>query len=166
MIPLGFMLKSIALRAPEWMGAPYVESVRSVSGCVSSNFGDYIDLWKHNGWWLFDTPEAVCDAAASLGVATDGLSLFYYEAFEQQYDAERNEWQPFSPDPDLPTTVIPPAAASLSGFDVVTFWAGHAPECSPLSCNGLAASLRVNTRCLFDNFDEARAAVGRGAFKD
>ena len=160
MIPLGYMLKNVASPAPEWMNTPTVTTVHSLSNCVSSNFADYIQLWKHNGWWLFDTPKAVKDAAASQGIAAGRLGLFYYEAYDQQYDDEGNGWQPIAPDDAFPTEVIPPDRATLSGFDVVT------PECSPLSCNGLAAHLPVNERCLFDSFEEADAALERGEFRD
>ncbi len=168
MIPLGYMLKSIASPAPEWMEAPAVTAVHSLSGCVSSNFGDYIPLWMHNGWWLFDTPDAVKDAAAKLGVATDGLSLFYYEAFDQQYDDGNNTWQSFAPESGGSFTagVAQPKSPTLSGYDVVSFFVRTSPECSPLSCNGLAADLPVNERCLFDSFDEAFAALEGGKFED
>lgn len=166
MIPLGYMLKRVASPAPQWIGAAGVREVHSLSNCVSSDFADYIPLWKHNGWWLFDTPKAVEDAAADKGIALDGLSLFYYEAFKEQYDAEAKAWQPISPEADFPTNVVPPASAALSGFDVVTFYVGTSPECSPLSCNGLAADVPVNDRCLFDRFDEAYAALERGEFRE
>jgi hypothetical protein len=135
---------------------------------VSSNFADYIPLWKHNGWWLFDTPDAVNDAAAQLGVETNGLSLFYYEAFDQQYDDESKSWQPFKPESGGSFTmdVVRPHSATLSGYDVVSFFVQTSPECSPLSCNGLAATVPVNERCLFDSFDDAFAAVEKGEFED
>lgn len=168
MIPLGYMLKSVASPAPHWMGSPGVTAVHSLSGCVSSDFAEYIPLWKHNGWWLFDTPGAVKDAAAELGVATDGLSLFYYEAFDQQYDDDKKSWQPFAAESggSFTTGVVQPNTATLSGFDVVNFFSQTSPECSPLSCNGLAAALPVNERCLFDSFDEAHAAVESGKFEN
>lgn len=166
MIRLGYMLKDVASPAPEWLKAPSVTAVHSLSNCVSSDFADYIPLWRHNGWWLFDTPEVMKDAAASQGTATEGLSLFYYEAFNEEYDDEANCWQLFAPDPDTPIEVVPPISAKLSGFDVVTFSVRTSPECSPLSCNALAADLRVNERCLFDSFEDAHAAIERGEFND
>jgi hypothetical protein len=50
----------------------------------------------------------------------------------------------------------------LEGFDVVTFWAGNAPECSPLSCNSLAEKLPTNTHCLLASFEEARMRLEDG----
>lgn len=165
MIPLGYMLKSVAAPAPEWMNAPAVEAVHSLSNCVSSDFADYIPLWEHNGWWLFDSPQAIMAAAQGQDIAPNDLDLFYYEAFDLQYEDEHNFWQPI-PAPELPTNVQPPPSAKLSGFDVVTFYAGTSPECSPLSCNGLAADIQTNEHCLFHSFDDAHAAIEGGAFKD
>ena len=48
----------------------------------------------------------------------------------------------------------------------MTFSAGSSPECSPLSCNGVAKELPTNAHCLFAGFEEAEAALSRGAFKD
>jgi hypothetical protein len=168
MIPLGYMLKTVTAPAPDWMNSQQVSAVHSLSGCVSPNFGDYIDLWQHNGWWLFDTPAAVRHAAESLNVSPQAFSLFYYEAFDRQFVEETNSWQPFTPEASFPTRVSRPDQASirLSGYDVVTFSAGTSPECSPLSCNGLAASLPANDRGLFDSFDTAYAALERGDFHD
>ena len=166
MTPLGYMLKNVTSPAPEWVGASNVEAVHSLSKCVSPDFADYIPLWRHNGWWLFDTPEAVKDAAATKGSALGGLSLFYYEAFDRQYDDVTHCWQPFAPESSIPTHVVPPSSAALCGFDVVTFFVGTSPECSPLSCNGLAASIPVNERCLFDSFEAAYAAIEGGEFKN
>ena len=165
MIPLGYMLKNVASPPPEWLEAPGVTAIHSVSNCVSSDFADYFPIWKHDGWWLFDTPEAVNATAAVAGIASDELSLFYYEAFNEQYD-EAGCWQTFEPEPSIPTNVTPPASAKLCGFDVVTFTVGTAPECSPLSCNGLAAEPDVNEHCLFDTFEEAYAATEKGQFDD
>lgn len=167
MIPLGYMLKKVESPPPAgWSKSSTVTAIHSVSNCLSSNFADYIPLWKHNGWWLFDTPEAVRESAANLGIAPDTLTLFYYEAFDQEYDDEDGCWHAFGPEPSLATKVLPPVSSSLSGFDVVTFSEGSSPECSPLSCNGLADELPVNGFCLFDNFEDAHAALARDDFKN
>jgi hypothetical protein len=62
----------------------------------------------------------------------------------------------------LPASSRPQKA--LEGFDVTTFAAGTSPECSPLSCNGLAGSLSTNKHCLFGTFDEAKDALEKGDF--
>lgn len=156
-IPLGYMLKRVA-PAPGWLGLPHVAEVCALSGCISSSLGD--SDWRRNGYGLFDTPAA---ALAASGADADDERLFYYEAWAQEYVEATAAWRPIAP-PDPPARVVAPGGASLLGFDVVTWSVGYAPECSPLSCNGLAAGSPVNSRCLFETADEAIAALSAGRF--
>ena len=163
MIPLGYMLKQVAA-TPEWMKAPQVKQVFSVSNCVSRDFADYVPRWRHNGWWLFDSPAALHALAADMHVPVAGLTMFYYEAFEQEYDADKKAWTAIASEPDVPTNVQIPASKHLQGFDVVTFTVHTTPECSPLSCNALAAEIGTNPSCLLDSLERARALLESGAF--
>jgi hypothetical protein len=163
MVPAGYMAKRVSTR-PGWLMAPHVADVYSVSGCQSENFGDYINRWKHNGYWLFDSPEIIQTVAKEMGIDLQATSLFYYEVYEKQLD--KGEWQSFGPESAFVTKVLPPPTKRLEGFDVVTFWAKTSPECSPLSCNSMAEELRTNQHCLFESFAEAEAALNSGAFKD
>lgn len=56
MIPVGYLYKKVGLR-PDWIKADGVRDIYSLSRCVSEDFTDYINYWKHNGYWLFDSPE-------------------------------------------------------------------------------------------------------------
>jgi len=157
------MAKHIS-KKPDWLHAPNVIDIYSVGDCVSEDFADYINYWKHNGYWLFDSPEIIQTVARANSVELEGTSLFYYEAYEMEFHSE--SWHPFGPEPSLPTNVVPPLRKQLEGFDVVTFYARNAPECSPLSCNSLAEELRTNAHCLFDSFEEAQTNVNNRAFND
>jgi hypothetical protein len=165
----------VATRAgigPHWLpGAAQVEDVFSVSYCLSEPFGGYIHHWQHNGFWLFDDPALMRSIAAAVGIELGPMTLFYYEAYEQ----ELNDASTWSPAPeggwsdlafgDFPTAVVPPAAKELQGFDVVCHMTSVAdPGCSPLSCNGIAAAAAVNRHCLFDTLEQARAALDSGQF--
>ena len=163
MTPAGYLYKKVAAR-PEWLSAAPIRDVYSLSGCISPNFADYVPFWKHNGYWLFDAPEAIESLAREAGIALSGQTLFYYEMHELEFDGRSRAWSPLPPAADFPTAVAPPAGRTLHGFDVATFSCHTTPECSPLSCNGLAAHLSVNAHCLFATFDEAREALERGAF--
>src|SRR5262245_3606676 len=81
MIPAGFMLKKICPK-PDWIGASGVKDIYSVSGCVSEYFADYIGHWRHNGYWLFNSPDDMYEIANKVGVDRSGLTLFYYEVYE------------------------------------------------------------------------------------
>ena len=166
MVPVGYMAKRVAKRAdwPDWLKARHVEAIYSVSGCILEDFADYINFWKHNGYWLFDAPENIRGIAQEHSIDLEGTKLFYYEVYEQEFDGEY--WKPFAPEPSIPVSVTIPARKQLEGFDVVTFYARSAPECSPLSCNGLAREFAVNAHCLFSTFAEAEGALNSGAFKD
>lgn len=49
MIPVGYMAKRV-YKKPHWLQAPQVVDVYSVSNCVSDDFADYVNCWKHNGY--------------------------------------------------------------------------------------------------------------------
>jgi len=149
-------------KRPEWLQALQVVDIYSVSGCISEDFADYISYWKHNGYWLFDSPEIIRSVAAENSIDLKGTSLFYYESYEMEFDNE--SWQLYGPEPSFLTNVISPSRKHLEGFDVVTFHVKTSPECSPLSCNSMAKELRTNEHCLFDSFEETRAHVNGGAF--
>jgi hypothetical protein len=163
MIPVGYLAKRVVPK-PEILNAPAVIDIYSVSGCVNVNFTEYIQYWKHNGYWLFDSPEIIRGLAAEHALPLDGISLFYYETYELELDGR--SWRPFTVEPSVETQVIPPAHKTLEGFDVVSFFARNAPECSPLSCNSLASDRPTNSHCLFTSFEEAETALNNGAFED
>ena len=161
MIPAGYMAKRV-VACPEEMRLERVSSIYSVSGCIAEDFADYIDYWKHNGYWLFDSPEIVLDIARDNSIDLAGTMLFFYEVHELQFDGE---WTRFEPEADFGTDVKVPEASVLEGYDVVTFSGQTSPECSPLSCNGLAAEVPTNSRCLLESFEQARSLLENGTFE-
>jgi hypothetical protein len=131
---------------------------------MSENFADYIKFWKHNGYWLFDSPAILRKVADENAIDLEGTSLFYYEVHEMEFDGEC--WNPWSPEPSFPTNVARPPTKKLEGFDVVNFTGRTSPECSGLSCSSLANDLPTNEHCLFASFEEAESSVSKGAFND
>jgi hypothetical protein len=162
-IPAGYMSKRIK-QGSDSLGMPAVSDIYSLSNCISADFADYINCWKHNGYWLFDSPATIDAIAKELDVSISGTKLFYYELYELEYDQERLEWLGFEPEPSFPTRVEPPLDSTLEGYDVVSFYVRSSPECSPLSCNGLGASLPVNAHCLLPSLESARQLISAGAF--
>jgi hypothetical protein len=165
MIPAGYIAKHIANR-PEWLKAEHVTDIYSVSSCVSDDFADFINYWKHNGFWLFDSPAIIQEVAREHALDLTQTSLFYYEVHELEFDQDENSWRPFTPEPSFTTQIIPPATKNLEGYDIVTFYVGSSPECSPLSCNSLACEVETNQHCLFASFDQAKAMLEQGKFKN
>lgn len=163
MTPIGYLYKRVASR-PDWIGAEHVEDIYSLSGCVSEVFADYINYWRHNGYWLFDAPRVMEDLAKENGFSLGDLKLFFYEAYEMEYNDSDKQWQSFAPEDSFGTNVQSPEHRRLEGFDVTTFGVHTSPECSPLSCNSLSETIRTNRHCLFETFDEAKRAVETGLF--
>jgi hypothetical protein len=95
--PLGYIYTGVVKR-PGWLKATQVDDIYSLSGCISAPFADYIKYWKHNGFWLFDSPAAIERLAISNSISLEGLQLFYYEAHEEQYDDKRQVWEPYAPE--------------------------------------------------------------------
>lgn len=163
MIPAGYLAKRVCKR-PKVFKVSHVVDIYSVSNCMNDDFADHIQYWQHNGFWLFDSPEIIQTLALEHSLPLEGMSLFYYEVFEKEFDGEH--WQSFAPEPSFPTRVIPPSQNQLEGFDVVTFYGRTNPECSPLSCNSMAGELPTNAHCLFSSFEEAETNLTNGVFED
>ncbi len=163
MIPAGYMAKRVATR-PALKGAAALAGIYSVSPCLSENFADYINYWRHNGYWLFDSPGVIAGLAKRHAIDLTGTTLFYYEVHEYEFEEETGRWAPFGPEPSFPLDVAMPGAARLEGYDVVSFTAGNAPECSPLSCNGLAAEIETNRHWLLSSLNEAKTLLETGRF--
>lgn len=155
MIPVGYMLKRIAPR-PEWLEASNVVDIYSVAGCSSHNFADYIPFWRHNGYWFFNSPIDPEEVAKENSIDIAGTTLFYYEAYEFEFDFDDHDiaiWKRYDCVPDWNTDVVIPSARTLVGFDVVEYVCGNAPEGSLASCcNEIASVLPLNSHCLFDSF--------------
>src|ERR1700694_4324015 len=84
MVPVGYMAKRVAKNS-EWLKAPLVTDIFSVSGCVSDDFADYINYWKHNGYWFFDNPEVIQTVARDNSIDLGRMTLFYYEGHEEEF---------------------------------------------------------------------------------
>jgi len=165
MTPAGYLYKFVA-PCPGWLEAPAVRDICSISGCISRPFTDYINHWKHNGYWLFDSPAIMEQIALLDGIDLSQATLFYYQVHDEEFDQGTRQWKIFAPESSFVTAVQEPLAKQCLGYDVATFWAGNTPECSPLSCNAVATDLSVNAHCLFASFEEAENAIDRGAFSN
>src|SRR5258708_17380225 len=113
------MAKRVYKKA-EWVKAADVIDIYSVSGCFSENFADYTNYWKHNGYWLFDSPEIIRNIAEEHSIQLEETSLFYYEAYELEFDDEK--WQDQSPETPFPTNVYIPSQQQSTRFLVHTFF--------------------------------------------
>lgn len=159
MIPAGYMAKRV-VNKPDWLPANGVEDIYSVSGCISKDFADYINFWKHNGHWLFNSPEVIEQVAREQSIDLAGTTMFYYEAYEREFDDEKELWCPYQSDQSFTTIILLPECKILSGFDVVS------SDCSPLSCNSFASEILTNAHCLLPDFKTAKQLVETGRFNN
>jgi hypothetical protein len=167
MIPAGYMAKRIC-KPPEAIGLPaHIVDIYSVSACVNDNFADFINSWKHNDFWFFDSPSLIHEVAKEQLVDVAGTHLFYYEVWEQEF-AKEVGWRELTPSKfGLGVNPVVPATRRLEGYDVISTWVENSrdPEHSPLSCNGLAKEIQTNAHCLFGSLDQAKASIDRGEFE-
>jgi len=165
MISVDYMAKCVSVR-PEWIKAEPVADIYSVSGCVSKDFADYINYWKHNGYWFFDSPEIILQLGQQKSIDLTGTRLFFYEVHELEFDDVENQWTSFKPEPSLPTHVVVPTEKVLEAYDVVGFSGSASAECSPLSCNSLATEVETNQHWLLASFERAQKLLEEGKFKN
>ena len=163
MIPLGYLAKRIPNEPPNWLSAPHVVDVCSVSDCVNDTL-DFYDLpdRSHNGYGMYDSPALIASMAKQNKIDLAGSRLFFYEAYESELDGD--EWIPLIPEDTLDAEVVLPTAKELVGFDVVTLIDGPNSH-SPLSCNRIAEEVPTNRHCLFDTLPEALTTLASGAME-
>lgn len=153
---IGYFAK-LTLKRPDWLKAPQVEEICSASNCMSRADWDWINEWKHNLVWLYDSPEQ-----AQGVVPTEHRSacdLYAYRVFPVRYVKGSRKSFNF---PDVQPESLNGSFESL-GFDLFSRDFETVSECaplfgcSPLSCNNLAAEVPTNRCCLLDTAEEAFA---------
>ncbi len=137
------------MQRPDWLKAARVEEVCSVSTCMSAAPDGWIDAWRHNEMWVFDTPELAWSITAPS--VRDEFDLYAYKLFPLKFD--RGTRQSF----EIPLLDVQPLPASFErlGYDVVSRCSDAAFECSPLSCNQMAQHVPVTRHCLLEDSEAA-----------
>src|SRR5690606_34167448 len=112
MMPVGYMYKKISLK-PDWLTTDQAQDIYSVSACISEDIADWIKYWHHNGYWFFDSPEIIENIANQNNISLAGMKLFYYTAYEKQWDDEAKKWVSYEPEPSFATNVLQPGKTRL-----------------------------------------------------
>jgi hypothetical protein len=155
---LGGYFPKLIVPRPEWLPDPRASEICSVSNCVSDGPDDWIHRWLHNwlGWfntladaWSVVPPEEV-----------KRYRMFAYRLAPSYY--RRGAAEPLVVPEDVRPEPLP-AGFDCLGFDAYSKSMDSilGPECSPLSCNGLAPEFQTNTHCLLHTLDEACMAASR-----
>ena len=155
MILAGYFAKRAALR-PEYLAAPAVREICSVSECISSGAERWISVWRHNGLGWFNRVDDALSVVPEEQRAE--FRLFAYRMLPEVFSG--NDRTALVLPGDVHPEPLPDGFRSI-GFDSASrsSEAGLGLECSPLSCNGLAAELPVNEHCLFPSLDAAIAGA-------
>jgi hypothetical protein len=133
---------------PGWSASNCVDEICSVSQCVAPGPEGWLQHWLHNDWGFYNSP---ADALSVLPEDRTAYSLFAYRILLTRYHLGQAE--AFA----LPSAAVEPLSGAVPslGFDAVSRSVSAFFECSPLSCNGLAADSPVNRYCLLDTLPEA-----------
>jgi hypothetical protein len=157
--PLGYFPKRIAKPEPRWPLAANVEEICSVSNCVSVAPSGWMEPWRHNCYFFFDSEDLAAEIAAT--DAEGGFEIFAYAVLRRRFGLDGATPVTLC----APDVVPTPASYRLIGYDVVECWqmleAGAPIGCSPLSCNAMAREIAVNRFCLIDAFEDARDIAHR-----
>jgi hypothetical protein len=126
-ILIGYLPKR-TIKRPEWLKAD-VEEICSASECSSSGPDGWVNQWKHNELFLFDSAEI----AASIVPDADGAAYDLYAFRLYPIRFADGAWQPYV---IHELQVVPLSDEdTFLGFDAVSKSCGSTFECSPLSCN-------------------------------
>lgn len=134
----------------DWLEDERVKEIWSVSDCINGlENKNWINQWKHNGHWHYNSISDLKEAFRQAGVSED-YEIVYYEIYDQVFDDEKQIWIPLWQEDSFPTMVKAPMNAQYLGFDIVSFSARSTPECSPFSCNHVSTEVAINEFCLCD----------------
>ncbi len=148
-----------------------VEDVGSVAECIVSGAQDWIQHWKHNRFWRYDSEELALSVVPL--DQREAFDVYAYESYPVLFDVDGE--QPLR----MPQLNVEPAGADYQvlGYDIVELHSIGQPGdeepnyefgCSPLTCNALLKEVPVNKHCLLESHAEAldlakRVAASNGA---
>lgn len=158
LVTVGFFAKRPGAR-PTWLDAPQVDLVCSVCDCdcATQSPANWVDQWVQNELWLFDSL-ALVDQVVPTSDTSEFLR-YGLRTLPVVFDSHGEA--------PLDLTGVTPQAIPKSfvrlGYDLCSRTAGTTLECSPLSCNDMAAECQANRWCLIDAFDDALRTAKRFA---
>ncbi len=155
---IGYFAKPVMMR-PEWLKAEQVEEVCCWDACKINPRFDWINAWRHNAEWVYNTPELAWSVVPD-SVRSD-CQMFGYRVFPIRYRNGIPEHYrlPEQSEEEVMGFAPVPMGASFErlGFDLIPRSCENAFECSPLACCNLAAEVPANRHCLLTTAEEAFA---------
>jgi hypothetical protein len=146
MIDAGYFPKVVAL-PPASLNVPGVHEICSVSTCISSGPDNWFNQWRHNEFGWFNSVENAWSVVPDSERARH--RMFAYRIALTRF--RKGEPLEVAVPADAHPAPIPATFDSL-GYDAIS--KSHESvlgfECSPLSCNAMAAEISVNAYCLLN----------------
>lgn len=146
----GYLPKSLTPRPADY-DLPGVDEIASVSNCIARTVE--IPVWELNELgFLSDV------GTADRLIPEDQRSefdVYGYSVLDECF--ENGVGEPWNVPPL--DCAAPGDDFEVIGFDAVSRSTSAFFECSPLSCNGAAKTIRVNPWCLLDSLEEALVAA-------
>ncbi len=148
-ILIGYFPKKTKLM-PEWLKATNVEMVCSASTCISEAPEGWINHWKHNECFLYNTIDDVGLILAKLN-DKDEYDIYAFKRYPIRIENGTSNVE------SIPHVLVEPLTQNFEflGYDAVSMSMSPMFECSPLSCNRGAETMKVNKYCLFETYEEA-----------
>lgn len=152
---IGYFPKRIAAR-PVGLESPEIEWICSVSECISAGPDGWLDAWRHNELWAFNSEDLAWSVVPN-GLANRDFTLLAYRLLPQMFCNGEPKIL------ELPQLAVQPLPSGYQrlGWDVVAHSGGGAFECSPLSCNYAANEFPVNRYCLVEELEDIIALACR-----
>lgn len=147
---VGYLAKIIEPR-PEWLKAPAVDDICSVSECISKAPANRWQAWKHNEYGFYESQD---DAWSVIASEARRYDMFAFEALcFRGLDGRIDSAKLACVAGQIPVDF------EFLGFDIVTRSGDASMECSPLSCNRVAESIATNSHCLIASEELAIEAL-------
>jgi hypothetical protein len=157
MIAAGYGVRNISIDR-NWLGLEHVKDSYCAIDCTEQLI-EY-DFPRINGHDFCDSPSVIEDIALEQNVSLEGVKMFYYEVYNQEFDEETLAWRDFkdlSRIEGIDTDVQIPSHFTFEGFDIRPYM--YTPQCSVLFCNQVAKDVTVNEHCLISDFETAKSFI-------
>ncbi len=135
----------------ECVNTPQVAEICTVSDCIGRTDWDWINEWRHNAAWVFDSPELAWSVVPQQ--LRESCDMYAFCLFPVHYEFGSRSSAAI---PDVKPVPMDTSFTKL-GYDLASSSTGNGFEHSPLSCNGLADTVPTNRYCLLDTAEEAFA---------
>lgn len=168
---IGYFPKPTVRTRKGWGAARNVEELCNLGHYTNEGPSNWVDQWKHNEMWLFDSEEMAREVIADaievkvepdpnrdppwqVHLCREQRTTFDFYAYKMLPTRFNDGLETQVELPPLDVAPLPDDYERL-GYDAVNKTCCPHFECSPLFCNGMADEIPVNRYCLIDEPERA-----------